>query len=139
MRVITDGKPIPAGYTPPEAPKPKPQQPQQGMAGEAFAQALAGAIVNGFRTAIASMPAPVVNIPKPEVKINSPVYVTAPEVKVPPTTVNVPDGKAPIVNIEPASVTLQTNRPSKWKFTHNRDEYGRITTTIAEDISNKKD
>jgi hypothetical protein len=39
------------------------------------------------------MPAPVVNIP-PEVKINSPVYVTAPEVNVPPTTVNVPDAKA---------------------------------------------
>lgn len=103
--------------------------------GEAFALALSNAIVNGFRTAIASMPAPVVNIPKPEVKINSPVYVTAPEVKVPPTTVNVPDGKAPIVNIEPAKVTLQTNRPKKWKFTFNRDEFGRITTAEAEDIS----
>jgi hypothetical protein len=105
--------------------------------GEAFATALSNAIINGFRTAIASMPAPVVNVPKPEVKINSPVYVTSPDVRVPPTTVNVPDAKAPIINIEPPSVTLQTNRPSKWKFTHSRDEYGRITTTIAEDISKK--
>jgi hypothetical protein len=136
MRVITDGKVIPSGYTPPEAPKPK-TAPQQGQLGEAFAQALAGAIVNGFRTAIASLPAPVVNVPRPEVRINAPVYVQPPEIKIPASTVNVPDGKAPIVNIEPASVTLQTNRPSKWKFTHNRDEFGRITTTIAEDISNK--
>lgn len=136
MRVITDGKPIPSGYAPPEAPKPK-AVPQQGGMDAAFATALSNAIINGFRTAIASLPAPVVNVPKPEVKINSPVYVTAPEVKVPPTTVNVPDGKAPIVNIEPANVTLQTNRPNKWKFTFNRDEFGRITTAEAEDISKR--
>lgn len=102
---------------------------------------LAAAIVSGMSKAISQMPAPpapVINIPKPEIKINSPVYVTAPDVKVPATTVNVPDQKAPIVNIEPASVTLQTNRPTKWLFDISRDEFGRMTTITCEDISPKK-
>jgi len=133
MRVITDGKPVESAYQPPpEAPKPLPRE---APLGDSFVQALSNAILAGFR----NLPAPVVNVPKPEIKINAPVYVQPPEIKIPASTVNVPEGKTPVVNIEPASVTLQTNRPNKWKFTHNRDEYGRITTTIAEDISGKKE
>ena len=123
-RVITDGTPIENPYTPPEAP----QQPSREAMGEAFALA----IISGFKDAIAQMPAPVVNVPKPEVKINSPVYVTAPEIKVPPTTVNIPDGKAPVVNIEPAAVTLKTERPDRWKFTFERNEFGQVTVAWAE-------
>ena len=127
-RVILDGTPIKPAYEPP------PRAPQQREAplNTAFVQALSNAIAVSFREAIASLPAPVVNVPKPEVKINSPVYVTTPEIKVPATTVNVPDGKAPVVNVEPPAVTLQTNRPTKWTFTVHRDSYDRITTIDAE-------
>jgi hypothetical protein len=136
MRVITDGKPIKSAYQPPpEAPRVQ----QSAPLGEAFAQTLSSAIISGLRAAIAQMPAPVINVPKPEVKVNAPVYVQPPEIRIPASTVNVPEGKTPIVNIEPATVTLQTNRPSKWKFTFNRDEYGRITTAECEDISQRKD
>jgi hypothetical protein len=139
-RVIIDGTPIAPAYEPP----PRATQQREGSLNGAFVQALSDAITQGFRNAVASMPppvvnveAPVVNIPKPEIKINSPVYVTVPEVKIPPTTVNVPDGKAPVVNIEPAAVTLKTERPNKWLFDIKRDEFGRMTTIIAEDISGK--
>ena len=133
-RVITDGTPIEGGYEPPPPP------PRRGELGEGFVQALSQAILLGFRSLpapVVNVEAPVVNVPKPEVKVNSPVYVTAPEVKVPAMTVNVPEGKAPVVNIEPASVTLKTERPSKWKFTFNRDEFGRLITAECEDISKK--
>jgi hypothetical protein len=86
-------------------------------------------------SAIASMPPPVINVPKPEVKINSPVYVQPTEVKVPATTVNVPEAKAPIVNIEPAAVTLQTNRPVEWIFTiTKRNEFGQAVTIHAKAV-----
>lgn len=127
-RVITDGVPVENAYEPPE----RPQTKQSPVIGEAFVQALSNAIIAGFR----NMPPPVVHVEpsivRPEVKINSPVYVTAPEVKVPPMTVNVPEGKVPVVNIEPATVTLQTNRPSKWHFTFHRDEFGRMTSADVE-------
>jgi hypothetical protein len=124
-RVLHDGVPVKRNYEPPPLPMP-PASP------EAIPPEFAMTIVQGFREAIARLPAPVVNVPKPEVKINAPVYVTTPEVKVPSTTVNVPEGKAPVVNIEPAAVTLQTNRPSKWTFKFNRNELGQITTVDAE-------
>lgn len=85
--------------------------------------------------AITSMPPPVINVPKPEVKINSPVYVQPTEVKVPPATVNVPESKAPIVNIEPAAVTLQTIRPKEWEFTiTKRNDFGQVVTIRAKAI-----
>lgn len=127
-RVITDGRPLESPYTPPEAP----QQPPREAMGEAFALA----IISGFKDAIAQIPAPVVNVPKPEVKISSPVYVTAPEIKVPATTVNVPETKAPIVNIEPAAVTLKTERPREWEFkVIERNEFGQMVTIRAKAIS----
>ena len=141
-RVITDGRVIENRYSPPERSQPKSVapavssfNPEQLMAG------LSAAIVAGLGKALAQMPvppAPVINIPKPEIKINSPVYVQPPDIKIPATTVNVPDQKAPIVNIEPANVTLQTNRPTKWKFTFHRDEFGRMDTAECEDISTRK-
>jgi hypothetical protein len=131
-RVITDGTPVEGGYEPPPPPV---RRGGELSLGEGFVAALSQAILAGFRNMpapVINVEAPVMNVPKPEVKINSPVYVTAPEVKVPAATVNVPEGKAPVVNIEPAAVTLQTNRPDKWKFTIERDEYGRMTTIYAE-------
>ena len=134
MRVHKDAKPKESVYTPPQA-APKIAPENNGVSGKALAEA----IVSGFRLAIAGMPAPVVhveapvvNVPKPEVRVNSPVYVSPTEVKVPPTTVHVPEQKSPVVNIEPAAVTLQTNRPSKWKFIFHRNEYGQIETVDAE-------
>jgi len=53
---------------------------------------------------------------------------------VPATTVNVPEGKSPIVNIEPAAVTLQTNRPKEWEFEIFRNEYGQMTKIKARAI-----
>ena len=132
-RVITDGTPVERNYEPPEAPQPLQRDTSHD---EAFARALSQAIIAGFRNAIESMPAPVVNVPKPEVKINSPVYVQPPEIRIPATTVNVPDGKAPVVNIEPASVTLQTNRPNEWEFKIvERNEFGQVVTIRAKAIS----
>lgn len=135
-RVILDGTPIKSAYEPPPVPQ---RRPDQSSLSEAFARTLSEAIIAGFRSAIASLPppvvnveAPVVNIPKPEVKINSPVYVQPPEIRIPAATVNVPEGKAPIVNIEPPAVTLQTSRPTKWHFTFHRDEYGRMTSADVE-------
>ena len=128
-RVLANGIPVERGYEPPPPPR------RGGELGEGFTQALAQAILTGLRNMpppVINVEAPVMNVPKPEVKINSPVYVTAPDVRVPATTVNVPEGKAPVVNIEPPAVTLQTNRPSKWKFTVHRDELSRITTIDAE-------
>ena len=121
-------------YTPPPLP------PKDSNGVQPNLTALAKAMSEAITKAMAAMPAPVVhvdapvvNVPKPEVKITSPVYVTVPEIKVPATTVNVPDGKAPVVNIEPAAVTLQTNRPKKWKFSvSKRDEYQRIVEWTAE-------
>lgn len=86
---------------------------------------------------VVNVPAPIVNVeaPKaPEVKINQPpVYVSAPEVKMPPMPrIEAPEQKAPIVNVEPAVVHLSTRRPDKWKFTINRNEFGQITTVDAE-------
>lgn len=85
--------------------------------------------------------APVVNIEAaraPEVKVTSPsVYLSAPEIKVPDVKVNVPEGKAPVVNVEPPDVHLTIRRPNKWKFDISRDEFGRMTTITAEDISKK--
>jgi hypothetical protein len=137
MRVHKDAKPKELVYTPPSA-TPKPVPENNGVSGKAIAEA----IVSGFRSAIAGMPAPVVhveapvvNVPKPEVRINSPVYVSPPDVKVPATTVHVPEGKAPVVNIEPAAVTLQTNRPNEWEFEVRRNEYGQIVTIRAKAIS----
>jgi hypothetical protein len=136
MRVLKDGKPRELTYTPPPPAVSKSAPPSDGGMSS---RVLAEAIINGFRAAIAGMPAPVVNVeapvvnvPKPEVRVNSPVYVQPPEVKVPATTVHVPEQKSPVVNIEPAAVTLQTNRPDKWKFTIERDEFGRMTTIYAE-------
>jgi hypothetical protein len=130
MRVHKDAKPKELVYTPPSA-TPRPVPENNGVS----VQALSAAIIAGFRSIpapVVNVEAPVVNVPKPEVKINSPVYVTAPDVKVPATTVHVPEQKSPVVNIEPAAVTLQTNRPDKWKFTIERDEFGRMTTIYAE-------
>jgi hypothetical protein len=130
MRVHKDTKPRELVYTPPSS-TPKPAPSNNGV----DVQALSDAIIAGFRSIpapVVNVEAPVVNVPKPEVKINSPVYVTAPDVKVPATTVNVPEQKSPVVNIEPAAVTLQTNRPSKWKFIFHRNEYGQIETVDAE-------
>jgi hypothetical protein len=84
-----------------------------------------------------NVPAPVVHVDAakaPDVKVNSPVYVNPPEIKIPATVVNVPENKAPIVNIEPAAVTLQTNRPKEWEFSFSRNEYGQITTVRARAI-----
>lgn len=128
-RVLANGKPVEGAYEPPPPPS------RRGELGEGFTQALAQAIMAGLQSMpppVINVEAPVMNVPKPEVKINSPVYVNPPDVKVPATTVNVPEGKAPVVNIEPAAVTLQTNRPNKWKFTIHRDELGRMTTIDAE-------
>jgi hypothetical protein len=101
-------------------------------------QSMPAMIAAVVKQVMSSIPAPVVNVeaPKtPEVRVSSPVYVDPPQIRIPATVVNVPDGKAPVVNVEPPEVHLTLRRPTKWKFTHNRDEYGRITTTIAEDIS----
>ena len=128
-RVLANGKPVEGAYEPPPPPS------RGGELGEGFVQALSQAILIGFQSMpapVINVEAPVMNVPKPEVKINSPVYVNPPDVKVPATTVNVPEGKAPVVNIEPAAVTLQTNRPSKWHFTINRNEYGQMTSIEAE-------
>jgi hypothetical protein len=134
-KILHDGIPVKQAYEPPPSQVSK----QAPAFGSDFIRALSEAISAGFRTAMAEMPAPVVNVeapvvnvPKPEVKINSPVYVQTPEVRVPATTVNVPDGKTPVVNIEPATVTLQTNRPNKWHFDIHRDELGRMTTIDVE-------
>ena len=127
-RVITDGTLVESAYEPP----PVPQRETSSSGNEAFAQALSQAILASFRNAVASMPPPVINVPKPEVKINAPVYVQPPDIKIPATTVNVPEGKAPVVNIEPANVTLKTERPNKWKFTFERNELGQITVAYAE-------
>ena len=129
-RVLTDGVPIKSAYEPP----PKAQVPQQREAlSGAFVQSLSNAIMAGVKEAIASLPAPVI---KPEVKINSPVYVTTPDVKIPATTVNVPEGKAPVVNVEPPTVTLQTNRPNEWEFkVIERNEFGQIVVVRAKAIS----
>lgn len=84
-----------------------------------------------------NVPAPVVHVDAakaPDVKVNSPVYVNQPEIKIPATVVNVPENKAPVVNIEPAAVTLQTNRPKEWEFSFSRNEYGQITTVRAKAI-----
>ena len=128
MRVIKDGKVVEAGYKPPAVPQreapPTPAAPNS--------EALISAIITGFRSAMLQIPPPVVHAPQPEVKVNSPVYVQPPEIRIPATTVNVPEGKAPVVNIEPAAVTLQTIRPKKWIFTFHRDEFGRVTTVDAE-------
>jgi hypothetical protein len=80
MRTITDGKVIENGYTPPEVPKAKQDVPRETL-DKSFVLALSNAIVQGFRSAVLQMPAS--TAAKPEIKINSPVYVTAPEVKVP--------------------------------------------------------
>lgn len=128
-RVLANGIPVEGGYEPPPPPR------RGGELGEGFVHQLSQAILMGLQNMpppVINVEAPVMNVPKPEVKINSPVYVTAPEVRVPPTTVNVPEGKAPVVNIEPAAVTLQTNRPNKWKFTIHRNELGQMITIDAE-------
>ena len=135
--VIKDGTPEEQAYQPPPQTL-EPKRTEAPAPGEDFARVLSNAIVTGFKDAVGQWTGPVINVPKPEVKINSPVYVTAPDVKIPATTVNVPEGKAPVVNIEPATVTLQTNRPNKWKFTFERDEFGRMTTAWCEDVSVKK-
>jgi hypothetical protein len=139
MRVHKDAKPRELVYTPPSA-TPKTSPPPVND------EASLNKLIEAFRTVIASIPAPVVHVeapvvsvPKPEVKINAPVYVQPPEVRVPATTVNVPEGKTPVVNIEPAAVTLKTERPQKWKFTFQRNEYGQLETAYAEEWRRERD
>jgi hypothetical protein len=134
-RVLANGKPIEGAYEPPPPPS---RHGGELAVGEGFVTALSQAILTGFRNMpppVINVEAPVMNVPKPEVKINSPVYVQPPEIKIPASTVNLPDQKAPIVNIEPAAVTLQTNRPNEWEFTViKRNEYGQVVTIRAKAI-----
>ena len=118
-RVFTDdqlngAQNVVRSYEPPSKPK-APQKKDEALAlVTQLIERLPGMI------AVASR-APVVNVqasPPPDVRVSSPsVYVTAPEVRIPPTTVNVPEGKAPVVNVEPPDVHLTINRPKKWHFT----------------------
>jgi hypothetical protein len=138
MRVHKDATPKELVYTPPSV-TPKTSPPVNN-------EASLSKFIEAVKAAIASIPAPVVHVeapvvsvPKPEVKINAPVYVQPPEVRVPATTVNVPEGKTPVVNIEPAAVTLKTERPQKWKFTFERNEYGQLETAYAEEWHRERD
>lgn len=122
-------------YKPPEAPKKlDPNDPALKEISNLLKN-LPFLISAAIKEPVINIPAPVVHVDAakaPDVKVNSPVYMQPPEIKIPATTVNVPENKAPIVNIEPAAVTLQTNRPKKWRFVFNRDEFSRITTVEAE-------
>lgn len=78
------------------------------------------------------IPAPIVNVPAPQVTIN---------VEPTPVTVNVPDQPAPVVNVEPPSVSVAAphvtvvsesdDRPSSFKV--KRDSQGRITEVVEQD------
>jgi hypothetical protein len=117
-------------YEPPEAPSKEGAKSDKSLA-------LVVALIQRLPDMIASATkAPVVNIEAqkpPDIKVTSPVYVTPPEIKIPQApAVQIPDGKAPVVNVEPPDVHLTISRPNKWKFDISRDEYGRMTTIIAE-------
>ena len=59
--------------------------------------ALPGMIAGVVRQTLQSVPAPVVHVDSkpPDVKVNSPVYLNTPDVKVPATTVDVLQAGAP--------------------------------------------
>jgi hypothetical protein len=130
-----DGAPsIGRAYMPPDEPSAEPKNDEAALRYVTdLIERLPGMIAAATRAPVVHVEAP----KAPEVKINAPVYVQPPDVKVPPTVVNVPEGKTPIVNIEPAAVTLKIHRPNKWKFDFKRDEYGRMISATCEDISEK--
>jgi hypothetical protein len=119
-------------YKPPEAPKKlDPNDPALKEISNLLKN-LPFLISAAIKEPVINIPAPVVHVDAakaPEVKVNSPVYMNPPEIKIPATVV-----KAPIVNIEPAAVTLQTNRPKEWEFSFSRNEYGQITTVRAKAV-----
>lgn len=92
------------------------------------------------RQTIQGIPAPVIHVDSkpPDVKVNSPVYINPPDIKVPPTTVNVPESQAPVVHVDPPEVNLSIKRPGAWTFTFDRNEYGQLTTIWAEEGIKKK-
>jgi hypothetical protein len=132
-RVISDedfngAAPIKRNYDAPEAAaKPAPKE----AMGEGFVYALSKAIIEGFR----EMPTPIVHVeaPKaPEVKVNSPVYVSPARIDIPQAPeVVIPEGKQPIVNVEPATVNLSVSRPKAWHFKIKRNDYGQMTDIYA--------
>jgi hypothetical protein len=84
-----------------------------------------------------SAKAPIVHVEAkpPDVRVTNPVYVTPPEIRIPQApAVNIPEGRAPVVNIEPPVVNLTVSRPKKWKFTVHRNELGQITIIDAEAV-----
>jgi hypothetical protein len=93
-------------------------------------QAMPAMIAAVVKQVVANIPAPVVNVEAPKTPEVKAAFRSTdpPQVKVPATVVNVLDGKAPVVNVEPPEVHLTIRWPSKWLFTFSRDEYGRITT-----------
>ena len=96
-------------------------------------------IAAAIKPPVVNVPAPVVNVEaaKPaDVKINqAPVYVSTPEIKMPPhPTIQMPEQRAPVVNVEPPDVHLTINRPKEWIFDIKRNEYGQMMTIHAKAI-----
>ena len=120
------------GYEPP-SPPPKPVS-----KGDETLKLLATLIERLPQMIAAGTKAPVVMMEAakaPDVKITSPVYVSPSEVNVPQApAVNIPEGKAPIVNVEPPNVHLTIKRPDEWEFTIKRNEYGQMETIRAKAI-----
>ena len=125
---LDGAKSVERAYEPPEAPKEVKAPDETLRLVASLIQQLPGMIASGSKAPIIHVETP----PAPDVKVTSPVYVTAPEVKVPAATVNVPEGRAPVVNVEPPTVHLSVSRPKKWKFTVHRNDFGQITTIDAE-------
>ena len=74
----------------------------------------------------------------PDVKVNSPVYLNTPDVKVPATTVNVPQASTPAVHVDAPEVNVTIRRPQAWKFTFDRNQYGQMTTAWVEEWDGKR-
>lgn len=108
---------------------------------KAILQQLPQMIASAIKTPVVHVGSPNVTVDVPKHEQKQPyVSINVPEIKIPQApAVNVPAGKAPIVHVEAPVVNLTIRRPTKWEFTHKRDEYGRLITTIAEDISGRKD
>jgi hypothetical protein len=123
--LLKDARKVESGYEPPKAPKEVKATDETLKLVASLIQQLPGMIK-----------APIVHVetPKPpDVKVTSPVYVTSPKVEVPqPPAIQMPEGKAPVVNVEPPVVHLSVSRPKAWKFTVHRNDFGQITTIDAE-------